>query len=31
MREANEEQESLPDAARLSISNPDFRARDPLE
>jgi hypothetical protein len=29
--EANEKKKSLLDAARLSIADPDFRARDPLE
>jgi hypothetical protein len=31
VREADEEEKSLLDAARLSIADPDFRARDPLE
>jgi hypothetical protein len=31
MREADEEEESLPNASRRSFSNADFRPRDPLK
>jgi hypothetical protein len=31
MSEADEEQKSPPDAPRLSLSNADFRPRDPLK
>jgi hypothetical protein len=29
--EANEKKKTLPDAARFSVADPDFRPRDPLE
>jgi hypothetical protein len=31
MREADEEEKSLPNASRPSLSNADFRPRDPLK
>lgn len=31
MREADEEEESRPDASSRSLSNTDFRPRDPLK
>ena len=31
MREADEKEKSLPNASRLSLSDADFRPRDPLK
>ena len=31
MREADEEEKSLPNASRLALSNADLRPRDPLK